>query len=90
MYGVFVTLRHPALSYGGLYVDLDYECLKSIDPLLERHHGVVLAWMSHDKTRSTDPLPYVDCWCCWLLLLHCIITAMHGWRALLGMSFGCT
>lgn len=49
--------------YGGLYVDLDFECLKSIDTLLELHRGALLGQMGHDR-NAKDSLPYVvvGCW----------------------------
>lgn len=47
------------VRYGGLYVDLDFECLRSIDTLLELHHGVVLALAYKDKTLH-DRYSYVD------------------------------
>ncbi|MEI8349919.1 MAG: glycosyltransferase [Candidatus Omnitrophota bacterium] len=37
--------------YGGVYVDLDFECLKNIEPLLD-NHGLVFGRMGEDSAFS--------------------------------------
>lgn len=76
--------------YGGVYADLDFECIRSINELLSPHRGAVLAQMGKN-TSFEHSLPYVflvrgDCNA---PTPHPSTTAMHGWQAYQGTSFGC-
>ncbi len=53
-----VHTRTRAHRHGGVYADLDFECLRSLDPLLGGLQGPVLAQMGHN-TSFEHSLPYV-------------------------------
>ena len=50
------AFRYFALyEYGGLYVDLDFECFKNIDELLDLNHGLMLS-REHDHLKNSHSL----------------------------------
>lgn len=62
-YGQLCLVCSPVVNsldtrYGGVYADLDFECIRSLDELLSPHRGTVLAQMGQN-TSFEHSLPYV-------------------------------
>lgn len=77
IYRVDVVRYFWLYHFGGVYIDMDSECLQPLEPLLERHGGVILGQMG-SKPDFVHSIPNAIMMSAsrhrfWLYLIHLVI-----------------